>query len=122
MSTKKVNRERPIKLNFFVSESEYEFIKKKQALAKASNLSVYLRKQAVDGFILNVHYDALKPLIADVGKIGGNINQIVRRINSTENVYDEDVSEIKSKMEGVWQLLNSLLSQVKGAEKHQRAG
>jgi hypothetical protein len=122
MSEKKVNRERPIKLNFYVSQRELDFIKKKMELAKTKNQSAYIRKMVVDGFILNVNFDELKPLISDIGKIGGNINQIARRINTTGNIYTEDVNEIKSKQEDLWQLLNSLLLEIKGTGKLQKAG
>jgi hypothetical protein len=122
MSTQKVNRERPIKLNFYVSQRELDFIKKKMGLAKTKNQSAYFRKMVVDGFILNVNFDEFKPLISDIGKIGGNINQIARRMNTTGNIYDEDVNEIKSKQEELWQLLNSLLSEIKGTGKMQKAG
>ena len=112
-----VNRERPIKLNFFVSESELEFIKKKMMLAGSKNMSAYFRKMVIDGFILNVGFKEFKEVSANMGKIGGSINQIIRRINSTNNVYAEDVSEIKTKQEELWQLLNSLLSEIRSVEK-----
>jgi hypothetical protein len=66
MSDKKVNRERPIKLNFYVSQRELDFIKKKMELAKTKNQSAYFRKMVVDGFILNVNFDEFKPLISDI--------------------------------------------------------
>ena len=104
---KQVNRERPIKLNFFVSEREHEFIKKKMEIARIKNMSAYFRKMVIDGFILNVGFKEFKEVSANMGKIGGNINQIVRRINSTDNVYAEDVSEIKNGQEELYILIHN---------------
>ena len=37
-----------------------------------------------------------------LGKISGNLNQIAKRINSTGNVYEEDMVEVKAIMDEVW--------------------
>jgi hypothetical protein len=60
-----------------------------------------------------VNFDEFKEVFANVGKIGGNINQIAKRVNSSGNIYADDVIEIKTKQEELWQLLNSLLLVIK---------
>ena len=107
------NRERPIQIKFYVSERERDFIYMKMKVAKTKNQSAYIRKMAVDGYILNVDFSEFRELFANIGKIGGNINQIAKRVNSSGNVYADDVIEIKTKQEELWQLLNSLLSVIK---------
>jgi len=109
------NRERGVKITFFVTEREREFIKKKMAIAKIKNMSAYIRKMACDGYILNVNFDEFKEVTANIGRISGSVNQIAKRVNSTDNIYGEDVAQLKSKQEEVWQLLNSLLSEIKKA-------
>ena len=68
------NRERNVKLNFYVSERELEFIKKKMEAAKVKNMSAYLRKISCDGYILNVNFSEFKGITADVGRIAGSVN------------------------------------------------
>jgi hypothetical protein len=58
------NLERPIQMLFRVSERERDFIYKKMALAKTKNKAAYLRKMAIDGYILNVNYSEFKELFA----------------------------------------------------------
>jgi len=111
----KANRERDIKITFYVKQRELEFIKKKMAIAKIKNMSGYIRKMACDGYILNVNFDDFKELFAKIGRISGNVNQIAKRVNSTNKLYQDDVDEIKSRMEDVWRLVNSLLSEIKKA-------
>lgn len=36
-----------------------------------------------------------------LGKISGNLNQLTKRINSTENIYEEDMAEVKAIMNEV---------------------
>jgi hypothetical protein len=43
------NRERNVKITFFLSEREREFLKKKMAIAKVKNMSAYIRKMSIDG-------------------------------------------------------------------------
>ena len=47
---------------------------------------------------------------AELQKIGVNVNQIARRINSTGAVYAQDVEDIKGALTQIWQLQRSILS------------
>ena len=68
-------------------------------------MGAYLRKMAIDGYIIKVDYTQQKKLAAAVSRIAGNINQICRRINSTGNLYAEDVAELKERQAEIWSLL-----------------
>ena len=108
----KPNLERPIQMIFRVSEREREFIFKKMTLAKTKNKTAYLRKMAIDGYILNVDFSEFRELFADVGSISRSINQIAKRINSTDRIYSNDITELKNKQDDVWNLLKSLQSKI----------
>ena len=108
----KPNLERPIQMIFRVSEREREFIFKKMAIVKTKNKAAYLRKMAIDGYILKVDFSEFKELFANVGSISRNINQIAKRINSTDRVYSEDIAELKERQENIWELLKSLQSRL----------
>ena len=105
-------KNRKIPLQFYVSEEEQAFIHQKMAFLNTKNLSAYLRKMALDGYILNVDYSQFKEICAAMQGIGNNVNQIAKRINSTNNLYENDVSEIKEKQEELWRLLKSILSKL----------
>ena len=84
-------------LTFYVSEDEKAFIFKKMNAAKIKNLSAYLRKAAIDGKIEIHDYSELKNLNYNMHKIGVNINQIAKRINETNSVYQSDMVDIQRK-------------------------
>jgi hypothetical protein len=109
------NLERPIQMIFRVSERERKFIYKKMKIAKTKNKTAYLRKMAVDGYILNVDFSEFREMFANIGSISRNVNVIVKRINSTDRVYSEDIAEIKSKVEEIWDLLKIMLSKLPNA-------
>ena len=55
-------------------------------------------------------YTTIKNLIKEINKIGVNINQIAKRTNETNRIYEDDIKELKGELEQVWQLLKSNLS------------
>ena len=76
-------RTRPIRIEFCVTEQERRLIQNKMAQLGTRNMGAYLRKMAIDGYIIKVDYTQQKKLAAAVSRAASNINQICRRINST---------------------------------------
>ena len=99
------NRTRPIRIEFRVSDNEHRLIKNKMAQLGTQNMGAYLRKMAIDGYIIKVDYTEQKKLAAAVSRAAANINHICRRINQTGHFYAEDVADLKSRQTEIWQLL-----------------
>ncbi len=101
---------RNVTMRFRVSSEEKEFIEKKAKLSGSKNVSSYLRKIAITGRIINYSADDFKSLRRDIIGIKNNINQIALRVNSTHQVYSDDIQEIQGKVEQIWQQLQSIQS------------
>jgi len=101
---------RPVQIKFRVTEEEHRLILDKMCLLGTSNLAAYMRKIAIDGYILTTDYSDLKAVAFEMQKIGVNINQIARRVNSTSRMYDQDFHYMKRGIDEIWQLLRSSLS------------
>ena len=99
------DRTRPIRIEFCVSEHEHQLIKSKMAQFGTHNKGAYLRKMAIDGYIIKADYTEQKKLAAAVSRVAANINQICRRINSTGHFYEDDIAELKAKQSEIWELL-----------------
>ncbi|MEH2949639.1 plasmid mobilization relaxosome protein MobC [Lachnospiraceae bacterium 29-91] len=106
-------RKRAIQLKFYVTEQERTLIEEKMKLLQTDNLGAYLRKMAIDGYIIQLDYTAVKEQTAEIQKVGVNVNQIARRVNSTGNAYKEDLEEIKGALEKIWQLQRYTLSKLR---------
>ena len=98
-------RTRPIRIEFCVTEQERRLIQNKMAQLGTRNMGAYLRKMAIDGYIIKVDYTEQKKLAAAVSRVAGNINQICRRINQTGHFYEDDIVELKVKQCEIWKLL-----------------
>ena len=99
------NRTRPVRFEFRVTEQEHQIIQKKMEQLGTKNMGAYLRKMAIDGYIIKVDYTEQKKLAAAVSRVAGNINQICRRINQTGHFYEDDIVELKAKQCEIWELL-----------------
>ena len=99
------NRTRDIPIQFFVTSDEKKMIRKKMILSKTANMGAYLRKMAIDGYIIKVDCTEQKKLAAAVSRVAGNINQICRRINQTGHFYKDDIVGLKAKQCEIWELL-----------------
>ena len=99
------NRTRPNQILFFVSDDEKRIIQAKMAQLGTKNMGAYLRKMAIDGYIIKVDYTEQKKLAAAISRVAGNINQICRRINQTGHFYEDDIVELKAKQCEIWELL-----------------
>ena len=107
------NRKRKIVLRVPVTPEERAMIEQKMAQLPTSQIGAYLRKMAIDGYIIYVDVKNIKQYIQELQAIGKNINQIARRVNSTTNIYKEDIEEIKKRLDEIWQLQRYILSNLR---------
>ena len=100
-------RKRNIQILFCVSPEEKKLIRRKMIEAKTKNMGAYLRKMAIDGYIVNTDTTPLKKQYKEMHKIGVNINQIAKKVNSTGDLYPEEMQELKEMVKEFWRILRS---------------
>ena len=76
-------RKRNIQILFCVFPEEKKLIRRKMIESTTKNMGAYLRKMAIDGYIVNTDTTPLKKHYEEMHKIGVNINQIAKKVNST---------------------------------------
>ena len=87
-------RTRSIPIQFYVTPEEYSLIQKKMAQYECNNLSAYIRKMVLDGYVINLSLPEIQEISSMLRRAGNNINQIAKRANETRRVYDTDLQEI----------------------------
>lgn len=103
------NRKRNIQMKFYVTEEEKQLIEQKMQQLPTQRYGAYLRKMAIDGYIINMDTTNIKAFTAELGAIGRNINQIAKRVNAGGSVYQADIQEIQERLEEIWQLQRRIL-------------
>ena len=103
------NRKRNIQMKFYVTEEEKQLIEQKMQQLPTQRYGAYLRKMAIDGYIINMDTTDIKAFTAELGAIGRNINQIAKRVNAGGSVYQADIQEIQERLKEIWQLQRRIL-------------
>lgn len=106
------NRKRPIQVKFRVTPEERELISKRMKQVGTINMAAYLRKMAIDGYVVKLELPELRERISMLRRYNNNVNQIARRVNSTGRIYDDDIQEIKTQLEKIWEAENEILSKL----------
>lgn len=106
------NRERSYKITFRVTEEERNYINEKIKRLGFRFKGAYFRKMVIDGRIFNIDNTPLREMNSKMTRVNSNINQIAKRVNSTSNIYQEDLLEIKEMVSEIWQLQKSILSKL----------
>ena len=106
------NRNRPIQVKFRVTPEERALIDKRMEQAGTINMAAYLRKMAIDGYVVKLELPELRDLISLLRRTSNNFNQIARRVNSTDRIYEDDIHEMKVMIEQTWDATNRVLEKL----------
>ena len=104
------NRKRPIVLRCPVTAEERALIEQKMAQLPTQRIGAYLRKMAIDGYIIYTDTTDIKAFTAELSAIGRNINQIAKKLNAGGPAYQADMDEIRERLDQIWQLQRRILS------------
>ena len=104
-----VNRSRGILLKFYVSEKELEQIRMKMEQYSTNNLSAYLRKIAIDGYVVNLELPELGEMVSLLRRSSNNLNQLAKRVHETGRFYDADLEDLRRDYEGLWEAAQKIL-------------
>ena len=105
-------RKRDVQLNFRVSPEELALIKQKRAQLGTKNREAYLRKMALDGYVVRLELPELKELVSLMRYSSNNLNQLARRVNETGRIYDADLEDISRRQEALWDGVHQVLTQL----------
>ena len=106
------NRNRPVQVKFRVTPEERKMIDRRMEQAGITNMAAYLRKMAIDGYVVKLELPELRDLISLLRRTSNNFNQIARRVNSTDRIYADDIVEMKNLLEEIWKADNQILEKL----------
>lgn len=102
-------RKRSVQVNFRLSPEELVLIEKKMAKLGTRNREAYLRKMALDGYVLQLDLPELKELVSLLRRSSNNLNQLTRRVHETGRLYDADLEDITQRQEQLWEGVKEIL-------------
>ena len=105
-------RKREVQLNFRVSPEELALIEQKMAQLGTKNREAYLRKMALDGYVVRLELPELKELASLMRYSSNNLNQLARRAHETGRIYDADLEDIFRRQDALWDGVHQVLTQL----------
>ena len=107
--TKKRIRSMPIYV--WVRPDEMEVIQGRMAEAGISNLSAYVRKMALNGYVLHVDLSDIRELVALQRRCANNLNQVAVHAN-TYGIYPSEIAALQKDYANLWEPLSELLKKL----------
>lgn len=74
---------------------EVEILHDRMKEAGVHNMSAYIRKMAINGYVIIPEWPDLNRVISLHTRISNNLNQYAKKANETGKLYEEDIAEIK---------------------------
>ena len=103
------HNKKSVRVEFVMSEQEAELVKGRMVELGITNLSAYLRKMAVDGYIIHLDMSDIQEMIRLLRICSNNLNQYARRANETGSIYAADVDDLRTRLDGLWDGMDKLL-------------
>ena len=76
------------------------------------NMAAYLRKMAIDGYVIRLELPEIGTLTGQFGKVGSNINQIARRVNGMGHIGIEEIRLARKALEEIRDGVRNILIQL----------
>ena len=74
---------------------EVEMLHNRMKEAGNQNMSAFIRKMALNGYMIIPEWPELKGVLSLHSRISNNLNQYAKKANETGNIYREDITELK---------------------------
>ncbi|MVB12075.1 hypothetical protein CAFE_28060 [Caprobacter fermentans] len=104
-------RKRGVPLYVWVSQDEYDTIQRRMEDAGTQNLSAYIRKMALNGYVLNVDLAPVRELVSLQRRCSNNLNQVAIHAN-TYGVYPSEIAALQKDYAELWGRVSDVLKQL----------
>ena len=106
------NRRRKIQVLVMVTEKERALIREKMAQYGTRNMGAYLRKMAIDGYVVRLETKELSEMISLLRRSSNNLNQYAKRAHETGSVYAADVEDVRKQFETLWGMAGQIVTRL----------
>ena len=97
-----------------MTADERALLERKMLEAGTTNMGAYLRKMALDGYILRLDLPELKEMLSQLRYMGNNVNQIAKRANEVGVIDEMDIRGVSKRQERMLEQMARLLEKLSG--------
>ena len=99
-------------LHALFSREELNTIHQKMAEIGVKNRSAYLRKMALDGYIVKLDMDDIREMIRLLRNATNNLNQVAKRANAGGGIYGADIADMQIKQDEICETAKEILARL----------
>ena len=103
-------RVRSVPLNIWVKPEELEAIQERMASLGVQNMSAFVRKMALNGYVLNVDLAPVRELVSR--RCSNNLNQVAIHVNTYGGLYPNEIRDLQQDYNALWERMNDVLTQL----------
>lgn len=98
--------------NIRMTPEELQAIQKKMEQFGTKNFSAFVRKMAIDGYVVRLELPELKELVSLLRYSSNNLNQLTKRVHETGRIYDADLENLHRGQEKLWNATQEILDKL----------
>ena len=76
------------------------------------NMSAYIRKMALNGYVLHVDLAPVKELVSLLRRCSNNINQVAIQANTYGGIYPGEIESLRLDYDALWERTGEVLRQL----------
>lgn len=102
--------EREVIKTIRLTPEELQMIQEKMKQYGTRNFSAFVRKMAIDGYVIRLELPELKEMVSLLRYSSNNLNQLTKRVHETGRIYDADLEDLRQTHERMWDAARDILS------------
>ena len=95
-----------------LTETELRQLEERMKSSGIQNKSAYLRKMAINGYIIQVDLSEVKEMIRLLRINSNNLNQYVRKANECGSIYEDDIRNLQEQQKSLWVEMRKILEKL----------
>ena len=105
-------RKRQIPIIIMVNDRERALIKEKMSQLGTKNMGAYIRKMAIDGYVVRLDLSDISELVSLLRRSSNNLNQYAKRAHENGRIYEADIEDIQSSLKSVWEKADQIMTRL----------
>ena len=93
-----------------LSPDELKIIQEKMEQFGTDNMSAFIRKMAIDGYVVKLEIPELKEILSLLRYSSNNLNQLTKRVHETGRIYDADLEDIHRRQDRIWTAVEKVVA------------
>lgn len=105
-------KERSKEIHVLWTPEEFDHLNQKMDEAGVRNRSAFIRKMALDGYVVRLDMEDIRELIGLLRRSSNNLNQIAKKANATGSIYGAELADMQMKQDEIWETTKEILARI----------